>query len=122
MNYALRVPRETRQAVNPPSNTLFIGNIPYEMSDDDINKLFGQFDSCTAVRVAVDRRTGVPRGFVHADFIDVDSAQAAYNVLKEREVLGRKLRVDYTNKSDKQEAFGRRQRMKHIEQEKTYED
>ncbi|KAH0558579.1 hypothetical protein GP486_004768 [Trichoglossum hirsutum] len=116
VNYARRV--RDSETVNPPSNTLYVGNLPYEMSDDDLHKLFGQFDRCVDVRVPVDRRTGVPRGFLHAEFIDVDSAQAAYDMLKEKEFLGRKLKVDYTNTNERQEAFGRRRRMKHIEQER----
>jgi RNA recognition motif-containing protein len=92
------------------------------MSDDDLSKLLGQFETCTDVRVAVDRKTGVPRGFLHADFVDVNSAQQAYSLLKDKEILGRRLRVDYTNKSEKQDAFGRRQRMQHIEPQKPEEN
>ena len=84
---------------NPPSKTLFIGNMSFEMTDRDLNQLFRSVKNVIDVRVAIDRRTGQPRGFAHADFIDVQSAINAMEDLKQKEVYGRKLRVDYS-KSD----------------------
>ena len=46
--------------------------------------------------MAIDRRTGQPRGFAHADFVDVPSAEKAKAVLEAKVVYGRELRVDYS--------------------------
>jgi RNA recognition motif-containing protein len=81
---------------NPPSKTLFIGNMSFEMSDKDLNDLFRDIRNVMDVRVAIDRRTGQPRGFAHADFIDVASATRAREVLKEKVIYGRELRVDFS--------------------------
>lgn len=81
---------------NPPSKTLFIGNLAFEMSDADLNKLFRDIRNVIDVRVAIDRRTGQPRGFAHADFTDVESAEKALGLLQSKEVYGRQLRVDYS--------------------------
>ncbi|KAF2146624.1 uncharacterized protein K452DRAFT_314871 [Aplosporella prunicola CBS 121167] len=81
---------------NPPSKTLFIGNLSFEMSDKDLNDLFRDIRNVLDVRVAIDRRTGAPRGFAHADFIDETSATKAKEVLENKEVYGRKLRIDYS--------------------------
>lgn len=81
---------------NPPSKTLFIGNMSFEMSDKDLNDLFREIRNVMDVRVAIDRRTGQPRGFAHADFIDVASAVRAKDVLKEKVIYGRQLRVDFS--------------------------
>jgi len=81
---------------NEPSKTLFIGNMSFEMSDKDLNDLFREIKNVLDVRVAIDRRSGQPRGFAHADFIDVASAQKAMEILKNKEVYGRRLRVDYS--------------------------
>lgn len=56
------------------------------------------------VRVAIDRRSGQPRGFAHADFIDVESAQKAKEVLERKVVYGRQLRVDYSGQSNNSRA------------------
>ncbi|KAI9847338.1 MAG: hypothetical protein M1830_007393, partial [Pleopsidium flavum] len=86
-------------ARNPPSKTLFIGNMSFDMSDKDLNELFREIHNVIDVRVAIDRKTGQPRGFAHADFIDVSSAVKAYGVLRDKEVYGRKLRIDYSQPS-----------------------
>jgi RNA recognition motif-containing protein len=92
---ARRSPYEGRQQ-NTPSKTLFIGNMSFEMTDRDLNNLFRGIRNVIDVRVAIDRRTGQPRGFAHADFIDVKSAMEAMKVLQGKETYGRKLRIDYS--------------------------
>lgn len=82
-----------------PSKTLFIGNLAFEMSDADLNKLFREIRNVLDVRVAIDRRTGQPRGFAHADFVDVESAQKAMEFLQGKEVYGRMLRVDFSSEA-----------------------
>ena len=81
---------------NDPSKTLFIGNMSFDMSDKDLNSLFRSVKNVVDVRVAIDRRTGQPRGFAHADFIDVESATKAMEELRGKIVLGRNLRIDYS--------------------------
>lgn len=93
--------RRNEGAVNPPSKTLFIGNMSFEMSDRDLNDLFREIRNVLDVRVAIDRRTGQPRGFAHADFIDETSATKAKEVLENKEVYGRRLRVDYSRSSQR---------------------
>ena len=95
VNYMSKTSRPTG-STNPPSKTLFIGNLAFEMSDADLNKLFRDIRNVIDVRVAIDRRTGQPRGFAHADFVDEESAVAARDVLADKEIYGRKLRVDYS--------------------------
>ncbi|KAF1975860.1 RNA binding domain-containing protein [Bimuria novae-zelandiae CBS 107.79] len=81
---------------NPPSKTLFIGNMSFEMSDKDLNDLFRDIRNVMDVRVAIDRRTGQPRGFAHADFIDTASASKAKDILSDKVIYGRQLRVDFS--------------------------
>ncbi|KAJ9615702.1 hypothetical protein H2200_001778 [Cladophialophora chaetospira] len=91
--------RVENKPTNPPSKTLFIGNMSFEMTDRDLTALFRGVRNVIDVRVAIDRRTGQPRGFAHADFIDVKSAMEAMKLLSEKEIYGRKLRVDYSYSS-----------------------
>ncbi|KAJ4312287.1 hypothetical protein N0V94_007515 [Neodidymelliopsis sp. IMI 364377] len=85
---------------NPPAKTLFIGNMSFEMSDKDLNDLFRDIRNVLDVRVAIDRRTGQPRGFAHADFVDVQSATKAREVLREKVIYGRQLRVDFSKSNN----------------------
>ncbi|KAH8910475.1 RNA-binding domain-containing protein [Coniochaeta sp. PMI_546] len=87
----------TRRADMPaePTKYLYIGNIPYEATDAELNKMFRGLENLEDVRVAVDRVTGFPRGFAHADFTDVEAAKKAFEKLSGFEMGGRPLRVDY---------------------------
>ena len=84
---------------NPASRTLFIGNMSFELTDRDLNNLFRGIKNIVDVRVAIDRRTGQPRGFAHADFVDVESAQAAKETLGDKELYGRRLKIDFSQPS-----------------------
>jgi RNA recognition motif-containing protein len=87
--------RGSRPSSAEPTKFLFIGNIPYEATDAELNKMFRELQNVEDVRVAVDRVTGWPRGFAHADFADVESAKRALEKLSGFELNGRPLRVDY---------------------------
>ena len=73
------------------------------MSDADLNKLFRDIKNVMDVRVAIDRRTGQPRGFAHADFVDTESAMKGLEYLQGKEFYGRVLRVDYAGSSKRSE-------------------
>lgn len=81
----------------PPSKTLFIGNVPFQMSDQDLSNMFRDIKNVLDVRVAIDRRTGQPRGFAHADFLDIASAEEAAAKLKGVQYYGRTLRIDFSH-------------------------
>ncbi|EPS40926.1 hypothetical protein H072_5208 [Dactylellina haptotyla CBS 200.50] len=91
---------------NPPSRTLFIGNLSFDITDKDLNELFAEIRNCTDVRVAIDRRTGQPRGFAHADFVDVASAEAAKEKLQSKSIYGRQVRIDFTKSSPQRTSLG----------------
>lgn len=85
----------------PPTRTLFIGNMSFEMTDRDLNELFKDVPNVIDVRVAVDRRTGQARGFAHAEFVDAESAEKAFALLQGKAPYGRTLRLDYSHSSNK---------------------
>ena len=89
-------PSWSDRPLHPPTKTLFIGNMSFDMSDRDLNNLFREIKNVIDVRVAIDRRTGQPRGFAHADFVDVQSAEKAAGELRGKVVCGRALRVDFS--------------------------
>ncbi|KAI6365163.1 hypothetical protein MCOR25_005457 [Pyricularia grisea] len=97
-------PRKSRQQTfgRPPSEHLYIGNIPYETTDAELNKFFSSLENLKDVRIAVDRSTGWPRGFAHADFHDVESATKAAEQIKTMELMGRPLRVDFSTPPESQ--------------------
>jgi len=102
-------PRVSRVHDSSPSSTLYVGNIAFQSSDTDLNNLFANLDGVKDVRVAVDRVTGWPRGFAHADFVSVEAATAALEALKGTKILDRELKVTFAPQSSKE--MDRRNRM-----------
>ncbi|KAL8933783.1 MAG: hypothetical protein Q9216_006214 [Gyalolechia sp. 2 TL-2023] len=107
-------PFDRRYVKSEPSRTLFIGNMAFGISDRELNNLFRDIRNVVDVRVAIDRRTGQPRGFAHADFTDLESAQEAMVELAGKQVSGRALRVDYsesasTHRIDRMQRSGEEQ-------------
>lgn len=92
-----RLSRGPQPLRNSPSRTIYIGNLSFDLTDRDLNNLFKDFKDVVDVRVAIDRRTGQPRGFAHADFTSTESAQAALNDLQGKLVNGRELKCDYSS-------------------------
>lgn len=80
---------------NKPTKTLFVGNMPYDTTDSELNALFRELPNVKAVRVAVDRATGWPRGFGHVDFATVADAEYACSRLSGVMLGNRKLTIDY---------------------------
>lgn len=89
---------EESRPEHPPSNTLFVGGIPFELTDRDIQNLFKDVRNTIDIRVPVDRRSGMPRGFAHVEFLTVEHAYQGMEVLMRKEPYGRKLRVYFADR------------------------
>lgn len=99
-------PRSGVQSPMSPTKSLYVGNIPYETTDAELNQIFRDLSGVTDVRVAVDRTTGWPRGFAHADFTDIEAAQQAREKLSAMSIGGRALRVDFAAEAQKKTPTG----------------
>jgi RNA recognition motif-containing protein len=72
---------------------LYVGNLPYSATEDELRELFEKHGSVESVNLIVDRDTGRSRGFA---FVEMDSsgADAAINALNGQDLGGRSLRID----------------------------
>jgi RNA recognition motif-containing protein len=86
-----------RNSPDTPTPQLYIGNIPYETTDAELNRLFRSIENITDVRVAVDRGTGWPRGFAHVDFKSVEACIEGKKRLEGAMLGGRHLKFDYAH-------------------------
>jgi RNA recognition motif-containing protein len=80
---------------NPPSRILFIGNLSFETSEDDLTSHFQHCGEIGRIRMATFEDTGKCKGFAFIDFKDVEGATAALTDKKCRKLLGRDLRMEY---------------------------
>ncbi|KAL0936458.1 hlh transcription factor [Colletotrichum truncatum] len=79
----------------PPTNTIFVGNLSFDATDVDLNQLFSILKDVKDVRVAVDKSTGWPRGFAHAEFHSPEAAQAGIDALQGQSLRGRQVKVQF---------------------------
>jgi RNA recognition motif-containing protein len=73
---------------------LYVGNLPYETTEADLQTLFGAAGSVSAVTIVRDRATGQPRGFAFVEMSDTDGAQKAISELDKHQMGGRALTVN----------------------------
>jgi hypothetical protein len=73
--------------------TVFVGNLAFKASPDELNELFAKYGTVHSVRIMKDRATRRPRGFA---FVEMDGRGAAKAIksLDGKEFLGRNLRVN----------------------------
>ncbi|KAF2878097.1 hinge domain of cleavage stimulation factor subunit 2-domain-containing protein, partial [Massariosphaeria phaeospora] len=76
---------------------VFVGNIPYGGTEELIVDTLGRVGQVLNFRLVYDKETGRPKGFGFAEFADADAAASAVRNLNDYEVMGRKLRVDWSN-------------------------
>ena len=72
---------------------IYVGNLPYSSSEEDVRELFAQYGEVTSVKLINDRETGRPRGFGFVEMED-SSAESAIEALDGQEFGGRSLKVN----------------------------
>ena len=74
------------------SKNLYVGNLPFGTTTDDLRDLFAQYGNVKSAQVVMDRETGRSRGF---GFVEMnDGAEAAIDALNGKEFQGRSLAVN----------------------------
>jgi len=87
---------------------LFVGNLPYSMTDDELRELFAAIGPCESASVVMDRDSGQSRGFGFVVMTNPDDADRAKRELDGTDVKGRKMRVDVANDQSSGGRGGRR--------------
>src|SRR5215475_9012111 len=73
---------------------LYVGNLSFQTTQQDLEELFGQSGQVESVRIVTDRDTGQPRGFAFVEMSGNKEAQAAIQALDGKEIDGRALKVN----------------------------
>lgn len=72
---------------------LFVGNLSWKSSEDDLKNLFSKFGGVASVRIIVDQYTGKSKGFGFVEMEDADGAAKAIAELNETPFMDRNIRV-----------------------------
>jgi RNA recognition motif-containing protein len=76
------------------SMKLFVGNLPHEMTEGQLNNLFSEAGAVSSAKIITDRHTGQPRGFGFVEMETKLEGQKAISMLNGRSVEGRPLAVN----------------------------
>ena len=74
--------------------TVYVGNLSYEVTDEDLTSVFAEYGSVKSVKLPVDRETGRMRGFGFVEMETEAEEEAAIEALNEAEWMGRTLKVN----------------------------
>ncbi|HXS55720.1 MAG TPA: RNA-binding protein [Hanamia sp.] len=73
---------------------IYVGNLSWSMTDDDLSNLFSQYGAVTSAKILKEKNTGRSKGFGFVEMEDEEAAKTAIATLNESEVQGRKLIVN----------------------------
>ena len=75
-------------------NKLYVGNLSYNIRDDDLQQAFAQYGSVSSAKVMMDRDTGRSKGFGFVEMGSDAEAQAAINGMNGQALDGRAIVVN----------------------------
>lgn len=83
------------------SNKLYVGNISYKLTEEQLTELFSGYGTVQSSRVITDRHTGRSRGFAFVEMSSPEEAQSAIDALDGQENEGRNLRVNIAQERER---------------------
>ena len=73
---------------------IYVGNLPYTITEDDLNEAFSEFGEVASVSIIKDKFSGQSKGFGFVEMPNDSDAEEAIKALNERDLKGRNLRVN----------------------------
>ena len=81
-------------STSKPTRVIFIGNIPFEVTEEQLIDIFKEAGPVLSFRLMFDRETGRSRGYAFCEYADPETASSAIRNLSGYEIAGRHLKVD----------------------------
>ena len=85
---------------NPPSDTVYVGNLSFDATPDMVRDVFEQYGEVTRCALPTDPESGNPKGFAYVGFTSVEDATKALNAMKGESIAGRPVRLDFATPRD----------------------
>ena len=99
-----RPPAEPRAPIPAGSVEIYVGNLSYDMTEDQLRKEFEAFGTVDTARVVTNKYNDKSKGFGFVVMPNRPEAEAAIAAMSEKEVMGRKMRVNEARNTVKEEA------------------
>ena len=74
--------------------SIYIGNLSYQVTDNDLNEVFKEYGTVKRVHLPTDRETGRLRGFAFVEMDTANNEDKAIEALDGAEWMGRNLKVN----------------------------
>lgn len=91
------------------SNKLFVGNLSFNTTENDLQDAFAAHGTVTEADLVMDRATNRPRGFAFVTMSGPDEAEKAITALNGTELDGRSITVNIARPREERPAGGRRE-------------
>lgn len=88
------------------NSKMYVGNLPFKVSEADLRDLFSQFGGVTDVFLPMDRESGRPRGFAFVTMDTPEAMNAAIAGLNGKDCGGRALTINEARPKEERPAFG----------------
>ncbi len=83
-----------------PTKKLFVGNLSWGVSWQDLKEAFHAHGEVTYAKVITDRDTGRSRGFGFVEFASIEDATKAKEAMEGQELDGREIKIDYAEEKN----------------------
>src|SRR5687768_10068731 len=88
------------------SMKLYVGNLPFNTTNQDLNDIFGEIGAVESCNVIEDRETGRSRGFGFVEMANKEDGERAIAELNGKEVNGRELKVNEAKPQERRNGGG----------------
>lgn len=83
--------------------TIYIGNIPYSMKDQDLSEAFQDYGPVESAKVIIDKKTKRSKGYGFVVMKHENDEDVAVSEMNGKEVGGRKVKVSKANPKKEEE-------------------
>ena len=87
---------------------IYVGNLPYSVTDSSLESNFAEFGSVTSAKVMMDRDSGRSKGFGFVEMASADASQTAISALNGMSVDGRNIIVNLSRPREEGRSYGGR--------------
>lgn len=86
-----RAARNESRPASPGAVEIYVGNMAYDLSESDLEKLFGEYGAVEAIRIIVNKFNGKSKGYAFVTMADGKAAEQAIKALNGKEIKGRQI-------------------------------
>ena len=86
--------------------SIYVGNLSYEINQEDLNEVFAEYGTVKRVHIPTDRETGSVRGFAFVEMESEVDEDKAIQALDGAEWMGRSLKVNKARPREDRSSFG----------------